>query len=83
MRYREWKRKLLAWIKDAHHKARGNNEKVAVAMSYIEGPNVQEWSENVYRTHYDEGTEKWTISWDKFKELMDKQWLDPSAVSNA
>lgn len=83
MRYREWKRKLLAWIKDAHHKARGNNEKVAVAMSYIEGPNVQEWSENVYRTHYDEGTEKWTISWDKFKELMDEQWLDPSAVSNA
>ena len=82
-RYREWKRKLLAWIKDPHHKARGNSEKIAVAMSYIEGPNVQEWSENTYQTFYDENMEKWVCTWDKFKELMDEQWLDSAAIPSA
>ena len=74
---------MLAWIKDSHHKAQGNSEKIAVAMSYIEGPNVQEWSENTYQTFYDENTEKWVCTWDKFKELMDEQWLDSAAILSA
>ena len=55
--FKEWQRKLFAYIRDPRNRITTDDERIDIALSYIEGPKVQDWIQNLYDSYYDKNWE--------------------------
>ncbi|KIK51848.1 hypothetical protein GYMLUDRAFT_127499, partial [Collybiopsis luxurians FD-317 M1] len=60
-----------------------DDERIDIALSYIEGPKVQDWIQNLHDSYYNKNQETWGITWAWFKQVLNNQFLDRARVDKA
>ena len=71
------------YLNDPRNGISSDDEKIEIAISYMEGPKVKDWVEWIYNTQQNEQMGIWGISWREFKQLLNNQWMDKSEERNA
>ena len=74
---------MYAYIRDPRIRATLDNEHIDIALSYIEGPKVQEQIQSLHDTYHNKNLEMWGITWVWFKQVLNHQLLDRALVDKA
>lgn len=78
--YREWKRKLMVYLHDLKNRIVNNQERINIALSYMDGPAINDWIQVFYENHFNYNhiveVECWDLNWKAFQHELDKTFLD-------
>jgi hypothetical protein len=74
--YEDWRRKVFVYINDDRNRIVRGDEKINIALSFMEGKEIRGWVKNLWSQYYDEDIGRWIISWATFKQLLNDRFLD-------
>lgn len=81
--YREWKRKLIAWLTDEKNKICSDHERINIALSYMDGEKVSDWIQNYYENNFSQTHLIWRTTWSSFITKLDETFLDTARHADA